>query len=78
MTDGGVDETAAVEAAADAAHEVVFSRYDRSDVDDIDVTVEYSDGELTVEVILDASGDADRVADDAALAARSAADDHLN
>ncbi|AWB26979.1 DUF3194 domain-containing protein [Halococcoides cellulosivorans] len=78
MTDGGTDATAAVTAAADAAHEVVFSRYDRTDVDDVDVTVSFEDDELTVEVILEAPGDADRVADDAALAARSAADDLLD
>lgn len=71
------DPRAAVEAAGDAAHEVVFSRYDQRDVDDIDVTVDYSDGTLTVEVILEAPGDADRVAEDAALAARRAADEYL-
>jgi len=71
------DETV-VQTAAEAAENVVFSRLDRSSVEDVDITVTFEDGILEVDVYLnapDASGDADRVADDAALAARGAVDD---
>jgi len=67
-----------VQAAAEAAESVVFSRFDRGDVDDLDVTVTFEDGILEVDVYLnapDGRADADRVADDAALAARGAVDD---
>ncbi|ELZ20218.1 hypothetical protein C475_20632 [Halosimplex carlsbadense 2-9-1] len=80
-TDAGADDPSdqeVVEAAAEAADRVVFSRLDRSAVDDLDVTVTFEDGILEVDVYLnapDASGDPDRVADDAALAARGAVDD---
>jgi len=73
------DETV-VETAAEAAEGVVFSRFDRSAVEDLDVTVTFEDGILEVDVYLDAPAgrpDADRVADDAALAARGAVDDLL-
>lgn len=73
-------DAAAVEAAAAAAEDLVFSRIERSAVDDLDVTVSLEDGTLTVEVYVeapDADVDVDRVADDAALAARGAADDVL-
>ena len=64
-----------VETAADAAERTVFSRYDRSAVRDIDVTVSYDDGQLAVDVYLNAKGgDPRTVADDAALAARGAVD----
>jgi len=71
------DETV-VETAAEAAEDVVFSRFDRSAVEDVDVTVTFEDGVLEVDVYLNAPegrADADRVADDAALAARGAVDD---
>jgi hypothetical protein len=65
-----------VQTAAQAAENVVFSRLDRSTVDDLDVRVTFEDGVLEVDVYLDAGdADADRVADDAALAARGAVDD---
>ncbi|PSQ27090.1 DUF3194 domain-containing protein [Halobacteriales archaeon QS_9_67_15] len=67
-----------VRTAAEAAENVVFSRLGRSAVDDIDITVTFEDAVLEVDVYLnapDASGDGDRVADDAALAARGAVDD---
>jgi hypothetical protein len=69
-------EADAVSAAADAAADVIFSRLDRSDVEDYDVSVRYADGELDVDVYLLApdAGDVSRVVDDAALAAREAAD----
>ncbi|MFW6003766.1 MAG: DUF3194 domain-containing protein [Halanaeroarchaeum sp.] len=71
------DETV-VETAAEAAQGFVFSRLRRSDVDDIDVTVTFEDGVLTVDVYLlapDVEEDVERVADDAALAARAAVDE---
>jgi len=71
------DETV-VRTAAEAAEDVVFSRFDRSEVDDLDVTVAFEDDTLEVDVYLDAPegrADTERVADDAALAARSAVDD---
>ena len=75
---GDPTDEAVVQTAAEAADRVVFSRFDRSAVDDLDVTVTFEDGILEVDVYLnapDASGDPDRVADDAALAARGAVDD---
>jgi len=84
MSDTPDDSTAdpsddeVVRTAAQAAEDVVFSRYDRAAVRDLDVTVSFEDGVLEVDVYLDADGgDPDRVADDAALAARGAADDLL-
>jgi|AntRauTorcE11898_2_1112593.scaffolds.fasta_scaffold58818_2 hypothetical protein len=66
-----------VQTAAEAAENVIFSRFSRSEVSDVDVSVSFEDGILEVDVYLDAEGDADpdRVADDAALAARGAVDD---
>lgn len=65
-----------VQTAAQAAENVVFSRLDRSTVEDLDVRVTFENGVLEVDVYLDAGDvDADRVADDAALAARGAVDD---
>lgn len=74
-----VDDETVVAAAVDAAESVVFSRYSRSDIRDLDVSVNYADEELEVDVYLNVpdAADADRVADDAALAARSAVDELL-
>jgi len=69
-----------VEAAATAADDLVFSRLDADDVEDLDVTVSFEDGILEVDVYLhapDALADTQQVADDAALAARAAVDDLL-
>jgi len=70
-----------VQAAARAAEDVVFSRLDTSEVRDLDVTVTFEDDVLEVDVYLDAPegrADEERVADDAALAARAAADELLS
>ncbi|PSP32190.1 DUF3194 domain-containing protein [Halobacteriales archaeon QH_10_67_22] len=70
-----------VRTAADAAESVIFSRFDVDEVDDFDVTVTFEDDVLEVDVYLnapDGRADADRVADDAALAARAAVDDLLD
>jgi hypothetical protein len=74
-----LDEAEVVRTAAQAAEDVVFSRYDRTAVDDLDATVTFEDGLLEVDVYVDAEGieDVDRVADDAALAARAAVDELL-
>jgi len=72
-------DEAIVQAASDAAEGVVFSRYATSEVRDLDVTVRFEEGILSVDVYLDAPADAgadpERVADDAALAARGAVDE---
>ncbi|MEA5386476.1 DUF3194 domain-containing protein [Haloarculaceae archaeon H-GB11] len=68
-----------VQTAAQAAEGVVFSRYRKSDVTDLDVTVSFEDDVLEVDIYLDVidevDADPDQVADDAALAARGAVDD---
>ena len=67
-----------VQTAAQAAEGLVFSRYKQSEVTDLDVTVTFEDGVLEVDVYLNAPDDTrdpEQVADDAALAARSAVDD---
>jgi len=71
------DDATVVQAAATAAENVIFSRYDRNEISDVDVTVTFEDGQLEVDVYLDAPGDAEQVAEDAVLAARRAADDLL-
>ncbi len=70
-----------VETAADAAKNVILSRLSVSDVEDYDVTVTFEDRVLDVDVYVkapDASADENRIADDAALAARGAVDDLLS
>jgi len=67
-----------VRTAAEAAEGLVFSRYKQSEVTDLDVTVTFEDGVLEVDVYLNApdeTHDPERIADDAALAARAAVDD---
>lgn len=67
-----------VEAAAEAAEGLVFSRLATGDVDDLDITVTFEEGVLDVDVYVhapDADDDVDQVAEDAALAARAAVDD---
>jgi hypothetical protein len=69
-----------VQTAAAAAERVIFSRVDRADLEDLDVTVTFEDRRLDVDVYLhapDTTVDPQQVADDAALAARVAVDDLL-
>jgi hypothetical protein len=71
------DETV-VETASDAAEGLVLSRYRRSAVRDLFVTVSFEAGVLDVDVYLDAPADEhdpERVAEAAARAARSAVDE---
>ncbi|QSG05547.1 DUF3194 domain-containing protein [Halapricum desulfuricans] len=73
-----VEDSEVVKTAADAAENVIFSRSDRSVVDDLDITVTFEEGVLEVDVYLDVADDRidDRqLADDAALAARAAVDE---
>lgn len=70
------DEEVVVAAAVSAAEDVVFARFGRSEIEDLDITVAFDAGVLTVDVYLNVPGasEAARVADDAALAARAAVD----
>jgi hypothetical protein len=73
-------DTDVVQAAAEAAEGVVFSRLDRADIEDLDVTVSFEDRLLEVDVYInapDALADVDQVAEDATLAARAAVDEVL-
>jgi hypothetical protein len=66
-----------VQTASEAAEGLVFSRYARSAVDDLDITVSFEDGILDVDVYLNAPAetDPDEVAEEAVLAAESAVDE---
>jgi hypothetical protein len=77
-TDDPSDEEV-VRTAASAARDVVFSRFDHSEVDDLDVSITFEEGVLDVDVYLEGEGrsEPDQVAEDAALAAQSAVDDLL-
>jgi hypothetical protein len=73
------DDQEVVQTAAQAAEDVIFARFSRSEVRDFDVTVSFEDQRLEVDVYLDAEGseDPEQVADDAVLAARNAVDELL-
>lgn len=83
MSDGDQEppsDSEVVRTAAAAAERVIFSRIDRVEVEDVDVTVSFEDRRLDVDVYLhapDALVDTQQVADDAALAARAAVDELL-
>jgi hypothetical protein len=66
-----------VQVASEAAEGVVFSRYKRSAVADLDVTVGFEDGILDVDVYLNAppEPDPEEVTEEAVLAAESAVDE---
>jgi hypothetical protein len=67
-----------VQTAAEAAEGLIFSRLSKSAVEDFDVTVSFEEGILDVDVYVnapDAGREEEQVAEDAALAARSAVDD---
>ena len=70
-----------VQTAAEAAEDVIFSRLGVSEVEDYDVTVTFEERVLDVDIYVkapDAGADEDRIADDAALAARGAVDELLS
>ncbi|WP_332898205.1 MULTISPECIES: DUF3194 domain-containing protein [unclassified Haladaptatus] len=64
-----------VQTAAEAAEGLIFARYKRSEVTDLDITVHFEEGVLEVDVYLNAPGDAEAVADEAARAAQDAVDE---
>lgn len=73
-----VNDEEVVRTAAEAAEDVIFSRIKQSQVKDFDVTVTFEEGILDVDVYLNASEadqDEEKVANDAALAARAAVDE---
>jgi isopentenyl diphosphate isomerase/L-lactate dehydrogenase-like FMN-dependent dehydrogenase len=79
VTDDGPADADVAETAAAAAEGVVFERYRKSDVRDLDVTVTFADRRLSVDVYLNpADGtdpDPDAVVDEAVAAAEAAVDD---
>ena len=78
MTGDWPDDREVVETAVEAAESVVLTRYSHGEIRDLDIAVSFEDRVLSVDIYLDAPGDADGVANDAALAARGAVDDLLD
>ena len=76
MTADPTDE-AVVEAASEAAEGLILDRYKQSAVTDMDVTVRFEDGQLDVDVYLNAPDEPDpaTVAGEAIEAAEAAVDD---
>lgn len=65
-----------VQTAARAAEGLIFSRYHRSEVEDLDVMVRFEEGILEVDVYLNVEDEgAEQVTEDAVLAAESAVDE---
>ena len=65
-----------VDQAAEAATDLIFSHYDASAVEDVDVSIAFEEEELSIDIYLKTGAETDedqererRVADDAALAA---------
>lgn len=79
MTEADPTDAEVVETAAAAAEGAVFERYRKSKVTDLDVTVAFEDGRLSVDVYLNpADGtdpDPDEVVEEAVAAAETAVDD---
>ncbi|MDZ7849334.1 MAG: DUF3194 domain-containing protein [Halodesulfurarchaeum sp.] len=72
------DADAVVETASEAAHGYVFSRLNKSTVDDIDLAVSFEDDVLEVEISIvapDADADLEQIAEDAVRVAGDAADE---
>ena len=72
-------EDEVVTAASEAAEGMIFSRYKRSAVRDLDITVTFEDGVLDIDVYLnppdDADPDPEAVVENAIAAAESAVDE---
>jgi hypothetical protein len=72
-------EDEVVTTASEAAEGTIFSRYRRSAVRDLDITVAFEDGILDVDIYLnppdDGEPDPEAVVEDAIAAAESAVDD---
>jgi hypothetical protein len=67
-----------IDTASDAAEGLVFSRYKQSDVTDLDVTVQFEEGTLNVDVYLNApkaNHDPEQIVTDAVSAAEAAVDE---
>jgi hypothetical protein len=78
---GDTTDAAVAEAAADAARGVVLDAYKQSRLVDLDVTVQFTDGVLEVDVYVNPPDDADPdpevVVEEAVAAAEAAVDDAL-
>ncbi len=71
-------DEAVVQTASAAAEDLIFERIKQSNVKDFDVTVTFEEGILEVDVYVNAPNanrDEEKVANDAALAARAAVDE---
>ncbi|PSQ64934.1 MAG: DUF3194 domain-containing protein [Halobacteriales archaeon SW_9_67_24] len=72
-------EDEVVRTASEAAEGMIFSRYKRSAVRDLDITVTFEDGVLDIDVYLnppdDADPDPEAVVENAIAAAESAVDE---
>ncbi len=71
-------DEAVVQTASKAAEDLIFDRIKQSNVKDFDVTVTFEEGILDVDVYVNAPSanrDEEKVANDAALAARAAVDE---
>ncbi len=80
MSDTSADpsDDEVVRTAAEAAEGTIFAHYKQSDVKDFDVTVNFEEGVLEVDVYLNAPADEhdpEAIADEAARAAQDAVDD---
>ena len=79
MTDEKPTDAEVVETAAAAAEGAVFDHYRKSEVIDLDVTVSFEDGQLSVDVYLNPADGTDpspdEVVDAAVDAAEAAVDD---
>lgn len=74
-----MDESEVVSTGVSAAESVIFSRYSRGDISDIDVTIRVEDMEVEIDIYLSipSAEDEEAVAHDAALAAQHAIDELL-
>lgn len=63
-----------------AAESVIFSRYSRGEVKDLDVSIQFEDMEVSIDIYLSipSAEDEDAVAHDAALAAQNAIDEAVD
>lgn len=74
-----MDERDIVSTGGAAAESVVFSRYSRGEVSDIDITIRVEDMEVEIDIYLSipSADDEETIARDAALAAQHAIDELL-
>ncbi len=74
-----MDETAVVNTGVSAAESVIFSRYSRDEISDLDIAIRYENKEVSIDIYLSipSAEDEETVAHDAALAAQHAIDEVL-